>query len=173
MRAWHIIYTRPRSEKKLAAALAKKNVEYYLPLLRMQKRWSDRTKWIEEPAFSSYVFVKIDVRNEALTVLNIPHAVNFVKTLEHPAEISEEDIELLRISIENFADSLVVRDTAELRPGQKIKIKLGPFAGKDAIIEKISGKAMILVNFPALNQSIQVEMPVEHLESPSNHVLEA
>ena len=45
--------------------------------------------------------------------------------------------------------------------GETVRIKDGPFAGKEAIIERIQGKTMVVVAFPALNKSVQVEIPVE------------
>jgi transcription antitermination factor NusG len=57
---WYAVYTRHRSEKRLADALAKLGIDHYLPLLRTRKKWSDRYKWVEEPLFASYVFVRIE-----------------------------------------------------------------------------------------------------------------
>jgi transcription antitermination factor NusG len=59
---WYAVYTRPRWEKKVAALLLHKGIESYCPLNKVRRRWSDRTKTIEEPLFKSYVFVKTDAR---------------------------------------------------------------------------------------------------------------
>lgn len=160
---WYAIYTRPRSEKKLAEALQKLQIAYYLPLLRVRRKWSDRYKWIEEPVFSSYLFVRIDLKHDALRVLRIPQAVQFVSKEGAATAISDGDIELLRLAVENFAESLVIRDTSTLAAGETVHIKDGPFAGKEAVIERIHGKTLIVVAFPALNKSVQVEIPVEQI----------
>jgi len=158
--SWFAVYTRPRSEKKLADALEKLGIEYYLPQLRTRKKWSDRYKWVEEPLFASYVFARIDFVQQSLAVLKTPHAVNFVTTAGAAAAISDADMELLRLAVENFAESLVVRDTSELAAGETVRIKDGPFAGKEAVIERIQGKTLVVVAFPGLNKSVQVEIPV-------------
>ena len=157
---WYALYTRPRSEKKLAEGLQKLGIEHYLPLLRTRKKWSDRYKWIEEPVFSSYLFVRIDLKHDALRVLRIPQAVQFVSKEGAATAISDGDIELLRLAVENFAESLVIRDTSTLAAGETVRIKDGPFAGKEAIIERIHGKTLVVVAFPALNKSVQVEVAV-------------
>ncbi|GAB4435329.1 MAG: UpxY family transcription antiterminator [Turneriella sp.] len=157
---WYAVYTRPRAEKKLAEGLQKLGIEYYLPLLRTRKKWSDRYKWVEEPVFASYLFVHIDFARDALRVLKLPQAVYFVSTEGAPTIIKAEDLELLRLAVENYAESLVIRDTTSLAAGETVRIVDGPFAGKEAVIERIHGKTHVVVAFPALNKSVQVEIPV-------------
>ena len=161
--AWYAVYTRPRSEKKLAEGLQKLGIEHYLPLLRTRKKWSDRYKWVEEPVFASYLFVHIEFERDSLRVLKLPQAVYFVSTEGAPTVIEAHDLELLRLAADNYAESLVIRDTSALTAGETVRIKDGPFAGKEAVIERIHGKAFVVVAFPGLNKSVQVELPVEQL----------
>lgn len=158
---WYALYTKSRSEKKLAETLQKLGIEHYLPLLRIRKKWSDRYKWVEEPVFASYLFVRIDFGLSSLRVLKLPQAVYFVSTVGAPTIIDAHDLELLRLAVENYTESLVIRDSSALAAGETVRIKDGPFADKEAIIERIQGKTMVVVAFPALNKSVQVEIPVE------------
>lgn len=158
---WYAVYTKPRSEKKLHEALEKLGIESYLPLLRTRKKWSDRYKWVEEPAFASYLFVRIDYETQALAVLKLPQTLQFVNLAGVPVEMNDNDIELLRLALDNYAESLTIRDTSVLTAGETVRIKEGPFAGKEALIERIQGKALVVVAFPGLNKSVQVEIPVE------------
>lgn len=160
---WYAVYTHPRSEKKLAESLQKLGIEYYLPLLRRRKKWSDRYKWVEEPVFASYIFVRIDIGRDALRVLKLPQAVYFVSTEGAPTVIEAHDLELLRLAVDNYAESLVIRDTATLAAGNKVLIVDGPFAGKEAMIDRVMGKTLVVVTFPALNKSVQVEIDVSQL----------
>jgi len=160
---WYALYTHPRSEKKLAKDMDKLGIEYYLPLLRTRKKWSDRYKWIEEPLFASYIFTHIEFERDSLRVLRLPHAVYFVSTNGTPTVVEENDLELLRLAVENYADSLVIRDTAALSTGQVVRVSGGPFAGKEAVIERIQGKTVVVVSFPALSKSVQVEIAAEML----------
>ena len=54
---WYALYTKPRWEKKIDAALLKKGIEAWCPLQKIEKQWSDRKKIIEEPLFKSYIFI--------------------------------------------------------------------------------------------------------------------
>lgn len=163
---WYALYTKPRAEKKIAENLEKLGIEVYLPLLRTRKKWSDRYKWIEEPIFASYLFVHIYFERDSLRVLKLPQAVYFVSTEGVPTTIEARDLELLRLAIDNYAESLVIRDTSALVAGEMVRIKDGPFAGKEAVIECIQGKTLVVVAFPALNKSVQVEISVHHITKP-------
>jgi len=160
---WYAVYTHPRAEKKLRDQLAKKNIETYLPLTKTRKKWSDRYTWVEEPVFASYIFVRIDFVKDSLAVLRLPQSVKFIGTEGTPTVVSDDDIELLRLAVENFAESLVIRDTATLTVGQKVRVIDGPFAGKEATVERVQGKALVVLSFAALNKSVVVEVPVSML----------
>ena len=172
MGRWHALYARPRSEKKLVAALEQKGFEAYLPLLTVRRKWSDRIKVLEIPAFPSYVFVYADLPKDALSIKKIPCCVSIVHTADEPAEINGADIELLKLAIAEFSDGLVVKDTASFAVGDKVRLKLGPFAGREAIVEQIQGKTHLLIHFPALNKTIQVRIPVEQVEATGEQLLQ-
>ncbi|MBW7857080.1 MAG: transcriptional antiterminator, partial [Leptonema sp. (in: Bacteria)] len=95
---WFVIYTKPRSEKKLLSVLHDLKVEAYLPLLRLRKKWSDRFKWVEEPIFPSYIFVNIDFQNDSLRLRKLTQVVDFVRVAGQPVTISQQDITLLQYS---------------------------------------------------------------------------
>ena len=56
---WYVVYTRPRWEKKVSGILMSRGIEYYCPLNKVMKQWSDRKKIVLEPLFKGYVFIKI------------------------------------------------------------------------------------------------------------------
>jgi transcription antitermination factor NusG len=92
---WYAIYTRPRWEKKVAAALTLKQINNYCPVNTVLKQWSDRKKLVEEPLFSSYVFVRV-AQDEMLKVIQTEGVLNFVRWLNKPAVIKNAEIELIR-----------------------------------------------------------------------------
>ena len=88
---WYVIYTKPRWEKKVYSLLIDKDIEAYCPLNRVRRKWSDRIKWVEEPLFKSYVFVKVTEEN--LSSVRLIHGVvNFVSWLGRPAVVKNKEI---------------------------------------------------------------------------------
>ena len=54
---WYVLYTKPRNEKKVAQRLSEAGYTVYCPLQKVRRQWSDRTKVVEEPLFTSYLFI--------------------------------------------------------------------------------------------------------------------
>src|SRR5438552_566415 len=52
--AWYAIKTRSNHEKLVARALRDKGLGVFLPVSRERHTWSDRTKLVEIPLFSTY-----------------------------------------------------------------------------------------------------------------------
>ena len=54
-RNWRAVYTKPRSEKKVAERLEEQGSEVYCPTQINLRQWSDRKKKVSAPVFPSYV----------------------------------------------------------------------------------------------------------------------
>jgi transcription antitermination factor NusG len=92
---WHVIYSKPRNEKKVQAALEEAGFEVYCPLNKTRRKWSDRYKVVEEPLFRSYVFIKIN-GNQLYDILKFDGVVRFLYWNRKPAIVREEEIELIK-----------------------------------------------------------------------------
>jgi transcriptional antiterminator RfaH len=161
---WYAVYTKPRSEKKLDALLKKFSIEAYLPLLKLKKKWSDRTKIISMPLFTSYIFVRIVYRESYLKVLNIPHAVGFVKSYGNPAIIPESEIELIKSLVDEFPDKIKVLESEMLQKGNEVTIKTGPFAGRKAIVDRVKNETYVLLEIKTIQKILKIEINKENLD---------
>src|SRR5271165_5739728 len=61
---WFAVHTRSRHEKVVAQEVRDHGITTFLPLVREERRWSDRRKVVESPLFTCYVFVKMLPRND-------------------------------------------------------------------------------------------------------------
>jgi transcriptional antiterminator RfaH len=148
---WYAFYTTPRAEKKIADRLAKAGVEYYLPLLKTLKQWSDRKKMVIEPLFKSYIFIHIpeqEIRN-ILPVDGIIKVINFGGI---PQAIPEEQLNYLKLLLEN-PESIEIHNT--IRVGDKVKVTQGPLTGVEGILLKNAEKNFI-VNIDIVGHSVSV-----------------
>src|ERR1700744_4797195 len=100
---WYAVYTRPRWEKKVGELLIQRRIEAYCPLNRVRKKWSDRMKWVEEPLFKSYVFVRLTA-DEMTDVRLVGGIVNFVYWLGSPAVVKDKEIEAIRKFLDEYDD---------------------------------------------------------------------
>ncbi len=134
---WHAVYTKPRWEKKVASLLEAQGVEYYCPLNKVVKQWSDRKKTVLEPLFKSYVFVKI-AASKKWELLKVPGILKYVTWLGKPAVIKESEIDTIRKFLKEFKTVQVVEGTLEVNA--RVKVKEGILMDYQGILIRIVGK---------------------------------
>ncbi len=140
-RAWLVIYTKPRWEKKLADQLTAKGFTVYCPTQRVKRRWSDRTKWIDQPLFSSHIFIHIEPeRRDA--VYFTPGFVRFLFWNKRPAEVRETEIDTLKRWLNDFDHEAI--SIQPLAVGSQVSVKSGPLQGRDGIVLEQRGTKLEL-----------------------------
>lgn len=138
---WHVIYTKPKNEKKVADRLQQIGVDVYCPLVTVVKQWSDRKKKVQMPLFNSYVFVSISEKEREI-VFQVPGVVRYLFWLGKPAIVREEEIATLK---EGLRETLVSYEVRGIKVGDVLPIPSGPFHGKEGIIKQISKNSLQLV----------------------------
>ena len=138
---WLVIYTKPRQEKNLAKRLQQAGYTVYCPTQRMKKRWSDRWKWIEQPLFTSHIFIQIDPeRRDA--VYFVPGFVRFLFWLKRPAQVRPKEIETLQRWLNDYAPEAIT--TSHLQLGKKAKVLTGPFQGQEGTLQEVKAERVQL-----------------------------
>ncbi len=139
---WYAVYTKPRWEKKVNELLLKAGMEAYCPLNKVRKKWSDRIKWVEEPLFKSYVFVRI-AEEEQTAVRMVNGIVNFVYWLGRPAIIQDKEIGIIRKFLNEYTE--VRAEPLDLRIDARIKINRGVLMDKEAKVVEVMNKKVRVV----------------------------
>jgi len=121
---WYAVYTAPRAEKKVSERLLQAEIEHYLPLQKVKRRWSDRVKEIEVPVVNGYIFVRIK-NTEFLKVTDIYGAIAFVREGGQPVAIPSKQIEALQFMVKNALEP-VEYSTETFEKGEPIITLKGP-----------------------------------------------
>lgn len=135
-RVWYAVYTKPRWEKKVASLLEEKGIEYYCPLNKVVKQWSDRKKVVLEPLFKSYVFVQVEEKQK-WELMKINGIVNYVYYLGKPAKIRNSEIETVKKFLNEFESVDVAENNALVNA--RVKIKHGVLMNYQGILLEVSG----------------------------------
>jgi len=152
-RAWLVIYTKPRWEKKLADQLTAKGFTVYCPTQRVKRRWSDRTKWIDQPLFSSHIFIHIEPeRRDA--VYFTPGFVRFLFWNKRPAQVRETEIDTLKRWLNDFDHESI--SIQLLATGSQVTVKSGPLQGREATVLEQRGTKLEL-----FLEDLQVKVSVD------------
>ncbi|HWK05478.1 MAG TPA: UpxY family transcription antiterminator [Puia sp.] len=140
---WYAVYTKPRWEKKVHGLLEKEGFEAYCPLNRVRKQWSDRVKWVDEPLFRSYVFVRA-AGDERTGVRMIKGVVNFVYWLGEPAIIPDKEIKIIRKFLNEYTEVQAI--PLNLHKNARITIRQGAFMDKEATVMKVlNNKVQVII----------------------------
>ena len=158
---WHAVYIRPRSEKKAYLDLLDMGIKVYLPLIKTLKQWSDRKKWIEEPLFKSYLFVKVSPR-EYFDALNASvHVIRYITFEGKAVPIPEQQIEAIKVFINQEETRNV--DLSDYEPGKSIKVVEGPMKGLQGNLVRVLGKKKVRVEIAGVGKALFIEIPASFL----------
>lgn len=122
--------------------MTERGIESYCPLNRTRKKWSDRIKWVDEPLFKSYVFVKIR-EEEATTVRMITGVVNFVYWLGKPAVVREKEIAIIRKFLNEYKD--VRAEPLAISPDARLRVKGGIFMDQEVKVLQVQGNRVRVI----------------------------
>lgn len=114
---WFVLYTKPRTEKKLADQLLDDGFEAYCPVKVELKQWSDRKKKVETPLLPSMILVNIPYE-ERDKVFHRKHAIRYLYWLGQPARVTSEEVESLRSMVED--SQFESQGLKKLKPGEKL-----------------------------------------------------
>jgi transcriptional antiterminator RfaH len=160
---WHLIYTRPHQERKVATQLQEKDIQAYLPLTNEKRIWSDRIKIIHSPIFPSYVFVFLNNLQEYYNGIGTEGSCYFVKFDNQMARVSDSDISNIRM-MEKSGENVEVTDNI-FQTGQKLIIRRGLLSGLSCEVVQHKGKKRILVRVDMLQRHLVADLPFSALST--------
>lgn len=152
---WFALRVKPRAERVVADVLRGKGYEYFLPMHRERRRWSDRVKTVETPLFGGYVFCRFDVQRR-LPVLTSPGVLQVVSIGKVPEPIPDEEIASLKVLVDS---NLAIEPWPFLSIGEKVRIVGGPLAGATGVIQSVKDRDRLVVSVTLLQRSISVVVP--------------
>jgi transcription antitermination factor NusG len=159
-KTWYAMYVKSRAEKKVATELEAAGIDYYLPLQKVLKQWSDRRKWIEEPLFRSYIFVHIS-NDEYYKALQVYGAVKYITFESKAVPIPPQQIEAVRYYL-NEKDPENI-DQQDWEKGKKVEIISGSMSGLIGELVDVKGKNRVSVEIDAVNRVILLKIPKSRL----------
>jgi len=158
---WYAIYTKSRNEKKVFALLEEAGIDTFLPLMKVLKQWSDRKKWVEEPLFRSYLFVRIK-QDEYYRVLSVTGVVKYITFEGKAVPVPEQQILAIKQFLDNEEDQMIISDTFNI--GDKVEIFRGALKGLLGNLLDIRGKQKVRIEIESIGQSIILTIPKNYLK---------
>src|SRR5580700_3227061 len=97
---WFAVRVRSNHERIAAAHLRERGYEEFSPSWKTERRWSDRTKEMDQFLFPGYVFCRLNP-SDRLPVLTAPGVVDLVGFGRIPAPIPDPEIENVRQMVQS------------------------------------------------------------------------
>jgi transcription antitermination factor NusG len=161
MRSWFAVYTASNHEKRVAQHLQVKEIETFLPLYSVTKRWKNRTTVkVELPLFSGYVFARI-TPTESARVLQVPMVYSIVGNRREPAPLPDAEIEKLRAGLQGRQ----AHPFPYVKAGNRVRVRSGAMAGLEGIVVRTYGSLSVVLSVEMIQKSIAVHVEADELES--------
>lgn len=151
---WFAVRVRSNYERTTAAHLRQRGYEEFCPSFASKRRWSDRTKTVEQFLFPGYVFSRLDPQDR-LPVLTVPGVVGLVGFGKTPSPIPDREIENIRTMVQS---GVLIQQWPFLEVGQTVLIEQGPLAGVEGILLELKGKFRLVVSIGLLQRSVSAEV---------------
>ncbi|WP_075590632.1 UpxY family transcription antiterminator [Labilibacter marinus] len=152
---WYALYTKSRAEKKAAEGLNKLGITNYLPMKRELKQWSDRKKWVETPAISSYIFVKI-TPDQYRTVFEVNGIVAYVANKGNALAIPEHEMLAMQRTIDNKIEFNI--EARNIKKGEQITVTSGPLKGIQGVVNSVQGTKKLYLNISNIGYTLVVDL---------------
>ncbi len=157
---WLAAYTTPRHEKVVARHFEVRNVEHFLPLYRVVRRWKNGCNVpVEFPIFPSYVFVRTGQEGSS-RLLDIPGLLAFVGPGRSATPIPDDEIDWLRREL----PLRKVEPHPYLTVGRKVRITAGPLAGASGVLLRKKSGVRVVISLDLIHQSFAVEVGGDEIE---------
>jgi transcription antitermination factor NusG len=159
--SWFAVYTASNHEKRVAQHLSGKQIETFLPLYSVTKRWKNRTTAkVDLPLFPGYVFARIRP-TERIRVLEVPMVYSIVGNRHEPAAVPDTEIERLRALLQERQ----AYPFPYLKVGNRVRIRSGAFAGLEGIVVRTYGRLSVVLSVDMIQKSVAVHVEADELES--------
>lgn len=158
---WYIVYTKAKTERKVATLLTKRKIENFCPLNCKQIKSSRKNKILYEPLFDSYVFVNIS-EHEIPLVTKVENVVSVVFWKGQPAKIKNEEIAAIKEFINDYQDIKLERTNVNVYG--EAKIIDDTFYTMNGIILTVKNRSFH-VNLPSIGYTMIAEMEIDSNKS--------
>jgi transcription antitermination factor NusG len=151
---WYALQVYAGREKYIASHLENSGLEHLLLLRYETRRWSDRLKSVETPAFPGYIFCHMELGNR-IKALSAPGVLKIVGYGKTSVPVADEEIAALQILNRR---KLQLEAWPYLREGDQVRLEGGSLDGLTGRFVEERGRFRVVVSVTILQRSVAVEI---------------
>jgi transcription antitermination factor NusG len=149
---WHVLHTKSRQEKVVAADLGAMGIAYYLPLVSQVRYYGRRKAKVAMPLFPGYVFL----RGSLDQVYEADRTKRIANIIEVNAQ-EQLDWELRNLHLA-LSQEAALRPFPFLKKGVRVEVRSGPFRGLQGIIEGRATENRLILQVDMLGRAVSLEI---------------
>ena len=164
MRAWYLIYTKPKQEEIAKLNLEQQNYEAYLPKVMGLKRKRGRSVKTVLPMFPRYLFIYLDNQTDDWGPIRSTIGVaNLIRFGMEAACVPEKLVDEIRVR-EN-PDGVIALPDKSFKKGEAVRITTGPFEGYEAVFSDRQARNRVLVLLRIAENFVNLKLDQHEIES--------
>ncbi|MDH1007223.1 transcription/translation regulatory transformer protein RfaH [Pseudomonas nicosulfuronedens] len=146
---WYLVQCKPKQDLRALENLRRQGYECLLPLHKIERLRKGKWNILEEPLFPGYLFIELDsLLDNWMPIRSTRGVSQIVRFGAEPASVPEKIIWKLK------QESTTPKK--ELKPGDKIIIKLAETTGFEAVFLAQTGSERVLILLNFLNREIKL-----------------
>lgn len=161
---WFVGYVKYCHEQRVADKLVSMGVEYYLPMQKRKKQWSDRVKTVNVMIMPRYIFIRCKPSERIPLIQEIYDLKSYMmdKANHTPVIIRDDQMDKFRKMVDYETLSVVV-DPTQFEPGEMVEVVCGPLAGQVLELIDVNGTKCIALGLGILGTA-RMEIPLSYVE---------
>lgn len=164
---WYIAACRPNFERQAAEEIVSLGQTVFVPCFRKEFHHRRQRKWIKRyyPLLPGYLFVLAS--DHWSRILDCEHVNRVLRSQNFseasvPIAITDVDVQMIRSAQDRGDFDLMRSNRSELKPGDRVTVMEGAFAGQRGTVESI-GDENIVLHIEAMCRQVRAVVPLEKL----------
>ncbi|MCQ2166851.1 MAG: UpxY family transcription antiterminator [Bacteroidales bacterium] len=152
---WFVAYVRSCQERTVARQLASMGIEYYIPVRKELRQWSDRKVLKERLLMPGTVFVRCTETERRSLFGTVSYLTRFLTDRPTRDVVVVPDWQLLnfRRFIDGSEVPVEMRLSGEFEPGDKVRVISGPLTGTECCVTSIKSRTYLYVSLGILGSA--------------------
>ncbi len=151
---WYALQVKCRKEPSIAAQIEGRGFECFLPKYKSIRKWSDRTKELQQALFPGYLFCRFDYENRQ-SVVTTAGVLQVVGNGRVATPVPTVEIEALQVAVSSGVPS---QPWPYLKTGERVKVNYGHLSGLEGILINFKGNHRVVLSVTLLQRSLALEV---------------
>jgi transcription antitermination factor NusG len=151
---WYALQVNCRKESSVASQIEGRGFECFLPTYKSLRRWSDRTKEIDQALFPGYLFCRFEYQ-ERQPIVTAAGVVQVVGNGRIAIPVPDVEIEALQVAV---SSGVQAQPWPYLKAGELVRVNYGHLSGLEGILVNFKGNHRVVLSVTLLQRSLALEV---------------